>query len=142
MEDLILWGLRVAGAGQIALAILHWVGKRELRWREDFARIRPLNARLFNGLFGYVTGLNLAFGLLALLGPGLLMDGSRLALIVATFIAIYWSARVALQLFYYQWREAPGFVGAWYSRAMLMSGFVGIAAAHWLAAHHNLGAYA
>lgn len=141
MEDLILWGLRVAGAGQIALAFLHWVGKRELHWAEDFARIRPLNARLFNGLFGYVTGMNFLFGLLALLGPGLLLEGSRLALIVAGFIAAYWTVRVMLQLFYYRWQEAPGFIGAWYSRAMLLSGFVGIAVAHWLAVSHNLGVY-
>jgi len=142
VEDLILWGLRVAGAGQIALALLHRVAMRELAWQDDFARVRPLNARLFKGLFGYVTCMNFLFGLLALVGPGLLLDQSTLALLVAAFLAAFWTARVVLQLFYYRWREAPGFVGRWYCRAMLMSGFVGIALAYWLALCCNLGAFA
>lgn len=134
MEDLIIWGLRFAGAGQIALACFHSVGKRVMRWPEELAKLRPLNAQIFMSLFGYITAINFCMGFLGLLAPRLLMDRSLQALILATFIAVYWSVRLWLQLFHYRWHEAPGIVGARLTRIILPPGFTGFAAAHWLAA--------
>lgn len=139
MDELILWGLRIAGAGQVGLGCLHSIGKRTMRWPEDIAKLRPLNAQIFMSLFGYITAINFCMGFLGLLAPHLLLDGSPQALLLAAFIAVYWTIRLALQLFHYRWHEAPGIVGAPFSRALLMLGFTGFSSAHWLAVLHNLG---
>lgn len=140
MDAVIEWGLRIAGAGEIALGLLGFVAKREMNWHEELSRLSPMNARMYRTVYGYVSGANMCMGTLALLAPSLLLDGSTLATLVAAFIAAWWTVRLALQLFWYRWREAPGIVGALLSRALLMLGFTGFAAAHWLAVLHNLGA--
>jgi len=139
MEELILWGLRIAGAGQIALACLHRVGKRTMRSQDELARLSPLNAQIFMSLFGYITGINLCMGLLGLLAPRwILQPGNVHALKLALFIAVYWSVRLGLQLFHYRWHEAPGNVGAPVTRVILPLGLARFAAAHWLAVLWNV----
>jgi hypothetical protein len=141
MDDLILWGLRIAGAGQIALGCLHRVGMRSMGWKEDLAKVRPLNAQIFLSLFGYITAINVSMGVLGVAAPWMLIDGSAQAVLLSAFIGAYWSVRLCLQLFHYRWHEAPGIVGARISLLMLPLGFLGFAAAHWLALLHNLGAW-
>ncbi|MBX3460629.1 MAG: hypothetical protein KF696_11810 [Planctomycetes bacterium] len=124
-----LWGLRLAGAGQVVFALLHPVAARGLKISHEAARMSRLNARVFRGLFGFVTGLNLLFGLLFLLAPQLLLDGSLLARLVLGTITLYWSARLMLQVFYYPWQTAPGWYGGLPVRAGMLFAFTSFSAA-------------
>lgn len=128
-SELLLWYLRVAGAGQVAFAFLHPVAAHGLQISRDAARMSVLNGRVFRGLFGYVTALNLLFGLLFLLAPQLLLDGSLLARLVLGTITLYWCARLMLQLFYYPWQTAPGWYGGLPVRAGLLFAFTSFSAA-------------
>lgn len=128
-SELLLWYLRAAGAGQVLFAMLHPVAARGLKIASDADGMNLLNARIYRGLFGYVTALNLLFGLLFLLAPQLLLDGSLLARLVLGTITLYWSARLMLQLFYYPWQTAPGWYGGLPVRAGLLFAFTSFSAA-------------
>jgi hypothetical protein len=99
--------LRLAGAGQLALAAGSLLIPRLLRWREDVARLRPLTRQVFWVYAGYIWSFNVSFGLLSALAPHLLLDGSPLARAVAGFIAAYWGARLVIQFAYFDRSGAP-----------------------------------
>ena len=63
--------------------------------------LRPLTRQVFWTYSVYILSINSAFGLLSLLAPHLLIDGSTLARLVCAFIAAYWTARLILQFTMY-----------------------------------------
>ena len=72
-----------------------------LGWREETKLLRPLTRQVFWTYSTYILAINTSFGLLALVAPHLLLDGSTLARVVCAFIAAYWTARVTLQFAVY-----------------------------------------
>jgi len=107
--------VRLAGLGQIALAAASTAIPFVLRWRKETAGLRPLVRQLFWIYAGYILGFHVAFGLLSLLAPGWLLDGSGLAAAVSGFIAAYWSVRLVLQFACLDRSDAPK--GPWFSAA-------------------------
>jgi hypothetical protein len=132
-ETTVTYALRAAGAGQILLGCVHPIAARNLNWREEAKRVHPMNARIFITLFLYISGLNIAFGLLGLFGPHLLLDGTLLATLVLGFITLYWSVRLILQLTYYRWQEVKNWMGSAPARHTLTLGVACFVAAHGLA---------
>jgi hypothetical protein len=107
--------VRLAGLGQLALAAASTAIPIVLRWRQQTAGLRPLLRQLFWIYAGYILGFHVAFGLLSLLAPGWLLDGSGLATAVSGFIAVYWSVRLVLQFTYLDRADAPQ--GPWFTAA-------------------------
>ena len=107
--------VRLAGLGQLALAAASTAIPFVLRWRRETAGLRPLLRQLFCVYAGYILGFHVAFGLLSLLAPGWLLDGSGLAGAVSGFIATYWGVRLVLQFTYLDRRDAPQ--GPWFRAA-------------------------
>ncbi|HEY1381059.1 MAG TPA: hypothetical protein VGF55_29945 [Gemmataceae bacterium] len=123
-----LWPLtvRIAGAGQLALAAGSLAIPRILRWPEDTARLRPLTRQMFWVYAAYILSFHVAFGLLSALAPHWLLDGSPLAGAVAGFIAVYWGARLTLQFTVLDRRDAPAGRLIRAAEAALVSLFVGL----------------
>lgn len=96
--------LRLAGAGQLALAAASLAIPRELGWWEETARLSPLTGRVFWLYAAYIWGFNVSFGLVSLFAPGWLLDPSPLAAAVSGFMAAYWGVRLIAQ---FAWL-APG----------------------------------
>src|SRR5205814_4625198 len=71
--------VRLAGAGQLALAAGSLAIPRILRWSEDTAKLRPLTRQIFWVYAAYILSFHVAFGLLSVLAPHWLLDGSPLA---------------------------------------------------------------
>ena len=80
---------------------------RVLRWREDLARLRPLNRQIFWTYSGYILCTNLCMAVLATFAPGLLLSGTPLAAAVSGYICVYWGARLVIQFVYYDRSDAP-----------------------------------
>ena len=127
----------LAGVGQIALVALSFTIPRALRWREETAKLRPLVRQIFWTYAGYILCTNLCFGFLSAFAPDSLMDGSRLAMLVSGFIALYWAARVIIQFAYFDRTDAPK--GRIYSlgEAVLVLLFVALTVIYSAAALHN-----
>lgn len=88
---------------------------RVLRWREDVARLRPLNRQVFWTYSGYILCTNLCMAALATFAPDWLLSGSPLAAAVSGYICVYWGARLVIQFVYYDRSDAPS--GAFYELA-------------------------
>ena len=89
--------LILAGLAQSGIASSSVFIPRLLGWREETQRLRPLTRQVFWTYAVYILATNTAFGLLSLLAPRALIDGSTLARAVCSFIAAYWTSRLILQ---------------------------------------------
>lgn len=99
--------LVLAGLGQLALALGSLALPRVLGWREETAKLRPLTRQVFWTYAAYIWATNVAFGLVSSLAPGWLLERNPLARAVAGFVAVYWGARLVLQLFVFDRKGAP-----------------------------------
>jgi hypothetical protein len=127
-----------AGVGQLALALASLAIPRVLGWRAETAKLRPLTRQVFWTYAGYIWGAHVAFGLLSALAPELLTDGSRLAGLACAFIAAWWGARLALQLFALDRSERPPGARFLAAEIALVSAFVAFTGAYAWAAWRNL----
>lgn len=89
--------LILAGLAQLGIASSSVFIPRLLGWREETKLLRPLTRQVFWTYAVYILAINTSFGLLSLLAPHLLLDGSTLARVVCLFIAAYWTSRLMLQ---------------------------------------------
>lgn len=95
------------GAGQVVLSIASLAIPRVLGWKKDLAKLKPLTREVFWTYAAYILGTNFCFGILSMVGPRWLTDGTPLAAAVCGFIAVYWGARIAIQFFYFDRKSAP-----------------------------------
>jgi len=93
--------LFLAGVAQLAVASSSVFIPKLLGWREETKLLRPLTRQVFWTYSMYILSINTSFGLLALIAPHLLLDGSTLARVLCAFIAAYWTVRVTLQFTVY-----------------------------------------
>jgi len=103
MRELLIF----AGLGQLGLAAGSLALPRILRWREDTQKLRPLTRQVFWTYASYIWVTNVCFGALSIAAPGVLLDHSPLARLVTGYIALYWGARLLVQLFYFDRSQAP-----------------------------------
>jgi hypothetical protein len=102
-----------AGWGQLLLAGASLALPSVLGWREQTTHLRPLTRQVFWTYAAYIWTTNVCFGLLSILGPYCLLDGSPLAAAVTGFITLYWGARLLIQLAVFDRTDvSPG----WYVR--------------------------
>ena len=99
--------LILAGLGQLALAAGSLAIPRILGWRAETAKLRPLTREVFWTYAGYIWVTNLCFGLVSTLAPGALLEPTRLALLVNGYIAVYWGARLVIQLVGFDRSDIP-----------------------------------
>ena len=84
---------------------------RVLAWRDELRKLQPLCRHLVwtHGVF--IVGVIVGFGAISVLAATDLASGSRLARLVCGFIATFWLARLAIQLFLFDAR--PFLTSAW-----------------------------
>ena len=126
--DLILW---LAGAGHFAILAASFQVPGRLRWKQDLAQLMPFNRKLLWVQGGFTVLTIIAFGTLTLVLHRELLRGDRAAMALAFFIAIYWSARILVDAFYFtheDWPQGSQFV---IGHILLTSLFVSLAASYW-----------
>jgi hypothetical protein len=126
--DLILW---LAGAGHFVILAASFQVPSRLRWKEDLAQLMPLNRKLLWVQSGFTVLTIIAFGTLTLLMHDELFRGDRSALGLAVFIAVYWTARILVDAFYFShedWPKGRQFV---VGHILLTSLFLALAASYW-----------
>ena len=106
-RDTVEWLIRLAGAGQLALALGSLAVPRALGWSGQLAGNRPLLRSVFWTYAAYIFGAHLFFAALSIFGAPLLADGSMLAAIVCAFIALWWAARLVIQFAFFDRNDAP-----------------------------------
>ena len=132
MKELLNVLLWLAGIGHFVVLIASFQVPWRLRWVEELPRLSAFNRKLMwvHGAFAILT--ITAFGLLTLLLHEDMLLGARAALGIAAFIAIYWTARVAVDFLYYEhadWPKGPRFA---VGHALLTGLFCALATTYWL----------
>lgn len=90
------------GAGQIFTALVYpYIRHRVFDWYTDVRKLKPLNQEIAKTYGRYIVGLNFAFGLIAILLPDDLKNGTPLAIALTGLIATYWVGKVITQFAYY-----------------------------------------
>ncbi len=103
--DLLTWGLRLAGLGQLFVAAITFWLRRIVDWNADLAKLRPLNRCIVHTYGFYIQAINAVFGLICLLQPRELLAKTPLAADVTLLIAVYWLVRLTLGFIYYDTHE-------------------------------------
>jgi hypothetical protein len=99
--------LRFAGALQIALALLHLAFPKRFHWKEELARLSPLNRQIFLVHTFFICLVLMLVGSLSLFAPRSLLEKTALAPLVLGGIAGFWAMRLLFQWFVYDrslWR--------------------------------------
>ncbi|MGE3243705.1 MAG: hypothetical protein AB7G28_07195 [Pirellulales bacterium] len=91
--------IMLAGMCQFGILIASAAAPQLLDWKHSLAPLKRLNRQLIWTHGAYIAGSIAAFGLLSVVAPQLLTDGSPLARIVCGFIAVFWGVRLLLQWF-------------------------------------------
>ena len=97
-----------AGTGQIFTAMIYpYIRHQVFDWYNDVKQLKPLNQEIAKTYGRYIQGLNFSFGLIAILIPADLKNGTTLAVALTGLIAAYWVGKVATQIAYYPMYQIP-----------------------------------
>jgi len=93
-----LW---IAGAIQWLIAAANLVIPHKLRYAENLRRLSPIVRQVFIVHAIYIVGVLLFFGAVSLTFAAELASGSTLGRCLSSFLAVFWLARVGVQVLYY-----------------------------------------
>jgi hypothetical protein len=99
--------LRIAGLLLLGLAASHALFPKRLGWKEDLARLTPLNRQIFLVHTFFIVLVVTMMGVVSLAFADLLVTPSPLARLVLAGLALFWAARLFVQWFVYDaslWR--------------------------------------
>lgn len=122
--------LTLAGVGHFCILLASFQVPSRLKWKEELARLSPLNRKLM-WVYGAFTVLTIvAFGTLTLSLREEMLAGEKAATALAAFIAIYWFARIGVELFCFEPSDWPP--GKWIAagRLLLLGLFTAIASTY------------
>lgn len=102
------WLIIFGGAGQIFTALIYpYIRHKVFDWYNDVKQLKPLNQEIAKTYGRYIQGLNFSFGLIAILIPSDLKNGTTLSIAITGLIAAYWVGKVATQIAYYPMYDIP-----------------------------------
>ena len=102
------WLIIAGGIGQIFTAFIYpYIRHKVFDWYNDVKQLKPLNQEIAKTYGRYIQGLNFSFGLIAILIPSDLKNGTNLALALTGLIGAYWIGKVATQFAYYPMYQIP-----------------------------------
>jgi hypothetical protein len=87
----------LAGVAQLGMVLVGLQVPRVFGWRQDLARLRPSNRRLFWVYGTFIVLANIGFGLLSILHASEIAAGRGFAGGFALFAGLYWLARLIVQ---------------------------------------------
>jgi hypothetical protein len=100
MNRLVVW-IQIAGLVQLVIAAANFVIPRILEYRENIGRMTLMVRQVFLVHAGYIVAAVAFQGVLCLLFAGDLASGAGMGQFVSGYLALFWMARVGIQLLYY-----------------------------------------
>ena len=106
-ESLFSLALWLAGIGHFCILGASFQVPHRLNWKEELARLSSLNRKLMWTYGMFTVGAIISFGVLTLLLHNELLRGDRAALGLASFIGLFWTARLFVDFFYFSHADWP-----------------------------------
>lgn len=122
--------LTLAGWGHFLVLVASFQVPSRLGWKEELARLRPLNRKLLWTYGGYIVGNITTWGILTLQLRSEMMAGERSAIAILIVIAIFWWSRIVVDAFYFEHSDWPEGVEFVLGHTMLTTLFVCIASTY------------
>ena len=110
--DLARGSIVVAGILWLVVGIAHLFFHRVFNWRQVFAKVRPLDAKVFNTIHVALLLLGLVLAYVSLRFPDELASDRGLGGTLTPVLAAFWLWRLVWQLTYFRPRRL-GLSGAW-----------------------------
>lgn len=99
--------LRIAGGLLLALASAHITFPKRFRWKEELARLSPLNRQMFLVHVFFIVLILVMLGVCSLFFADALLQPGPLSRVFLTGVTLFWLCRLFVQLFVYDrslWR--------------------------------------
>ena len=126
MKELLEIGLLIGGWSLVILCIgSFWIPK-VLGWREKLAGLTPLMRELWWTYSAYVWGSHVLFAVLALGFGEWLMGGTGAAMAMCIFMLLWWTVRLWLQFFGFDFGEIKDIPPTRIAKGLLTLLFVGL----------------
>jgi hypothetical protein len=99
--------LQIVGSSLLVLSAAHVFFGRHLDWKNDLAKLTPVNRQIFYVHTFFICLMLVMMGSLCLFFPRYLLDRTPLARLILIGLTIFWGTRLAFQWFVYDsslWR--------------------------------------
>lgn len=133
MLSLALW---LAGVGHFCLLLVSFQVPARAHWKEELSRLMPINRKLLWVYGGFTVLTIVAFGCLTLMLRQEFLEGDRAAVALAAFMAVYWTARILVDVFYFRHSDWPAGRVFVVGHVMLFVFFTALAATYWAVVFH------
>ena len=130
-EHLLNLALWLAGAGHFCVLGASVQVPARLGWKEDLPKLTSFNRKLMYVYGGFTVLTIAAFGVLTLFLHQEMLHGERAATALAAFIAVYWTARIAVDFFYYDNKDWPQGAQFVVGHILLTGLFCALAVTYW-----------
>ena len=94
----------LGGVCHLGILVASALVPRVLDWKGELTKLHPLTRQLVWTHGAFIVLTILAFGLISLAAPAELASGAKLARLFCGFVATFWAARLAIQLFVFDAR--------------------------------------
>jgi hypothetical protein len=94
--------LLIAGLLHFTLLLAGFSAPRVLNWSIELRKVNSLTRQLVLVHGGFIVLTIIAFGAMTLAGGAELLGGTRTALLLTGFIALFWGARLVVQITYFE----------------------------------------
>ena len=95
--------LRIVGGALIVLALAHPLFGRHCDWKNDAAKLSPLNRQIFHVHMFFICLVLVMMGVLSAFYPHALLPPTSLGKLVLMGLTIFWATRLIFQWFVYDW---------------------------------------
>jgi hypothetical protein len=121
----------LAALGHLLVLVVSVQAPVRLGWKEDIPKLTRFNQKVFWVYGSYILLCIVSFALLTWWLHDDLLAGARAARAIALFIATFWSVRVAVDFFWYDYRDWPPGNALVMGHALATSLFSGLALVYW-----------
>jgi membrane bound O-acyltransferase family protein len=128
-----------AAWGHLAVLIASLQAPMRLGWKSDIAKLTPFNQKIFWVYGFYILLCIVSFALLTWQLHDAFLAGELTARWLAAFIAVFWTIRVCVDIFWYDHREWPRGNSLVAGHALVTSLFCMLSAVYWFAAFAPAG---
>lgn len=118
--------LTLAGWGHFLVLVASFQVPTRLGWKEELARLRPLNRKLLWTYGAYIVGMITTWGILTLNLIPEMLAGEKSAIALTIVITVFWWSRIVVDAFYFEHSDWPEGVEFVLGHTMLTTLFVTI----------------
>jgi Membrane bound O-acyl transferase family len=131
--------LYAAAIGHLVVLVASFQAPVRLGWREDIPKLTRFNQKVFWVYGFYILLCIVGFAVLTWRLHDAFLAGETAARWLAGFIAVFWTVRVLVDVFWYDHRDWPPGNALVAGHALVMSLFCALAAVYWITAFARVG---